>query len=167
MRTLGGDIIADPYCAKSASGTLCACVALTLLFIPAPAYAFMPHEYTGIYVHQAAHIFLTLSLSTFVLRAQYTNFKNKAAWNKIIFGTWLLIIWSLTTMAGHFLELVVTKDSMIMEPGANTPSLVLRSSLEVIFYILKMDHLLSVPAMLYFFAGLRVLCKSSQPLSKV
>ncbi len=131
--------------------TLLACLA------PGEALAFQPHDYSGIYIHQFAHCFLIVSLFVFTVKAQYNLHASPKAWRFIILGAWLLIFWNLMTMTGHFLDLYLPETSLRLAPGERVPSLLIAGWKEVLFYILKMDNFLAVPALYCIYRGLCLL----------
>ncbi len=124
--------------------------------LPDNALAFQPHAYSGLYIHQLAHFFLIVSLFFFAVKARQTRLASLKAWQHIIAGAWLLMLWSATTMVGHFLDLEV-EDSLFLPPGAEIPLLRLTGWQEPLYYILKLDHLLALPAMFLFYRGLKLL----------
>ena len=126
-------------------------------FLPDNALAFQPHAYSGLYIHQLAHFFLIASLFSFVIKARQTRFASSKGWRHFIAGTWLLMLWSATTMIGHFLDLRMNEDTIFLPPGANIPLLRLVGWQEVLYFILKLDHLIAVPAMFLFYRGLKLL----------
>jgi hypothetical protein len=134
-------------------------VSLLLLggLLPDDALAFQPHAYSGLYIHQLAHFFLIVSLFFFVAKARQTYLVSLKGWQYIIAGTWLLMLWSAATMVGHFLDLHISEDALFLPPGANIPLLRLTGWQEALYYILKLDHLIAVPAMFLFYRGLKLL----------
>jgi len=129
--------------------------------LPDNALAFQPHAYSGLYIHQLAHLFLIVSLFFFGAKARQTRLASLKAWQYIIAGTWLLMLWSATTMVGHYLDLNLSEDALFMPPGANIPLLRLTGWQETLYYILKLDHLIAVPAMFLFYRGLKLLREGS------
>jgi len=125
--------------------------------LPDDALAFQPHAYSGLYIHQLAHFFLIVSLFFFVAKARQTYLVSLKGWQYIIAGTWLLMLWSAATMVGHFLDLYVSEDALFLPPGADIPVLRLTGWLEALYYLLKLDHLIAVPAMFLFYRGLKLL----------
>lgn len=125
--------------------------------LPDNAMAFQPHAYSGLYIHQLAHFFLIVSLFFFAVKARQTRLASLKGWQHIIAGTWLLMLWSATTMVGHFLDLDISEDALFLPPGADIPLLRLTGWQEGLYYVLKLDHLLAVPAMFLFYRGLKLL----------
>ncbi|MBA3003134.1 MAG: hypothetical protein FP813_04690 [Desulfurivibrio sp.] len=125
--------------------------------LPDKALAFQPHAYSGLYIHQLAHFFLIVSLFFFAVKARQTRLAFLKGWRQIIAGTWVLMLWSTTTMVGHFLDFDISEDAIFLPPGATIPFLRLNGWQEALFYLLKFDHLLAVPAMFLFYRGLKLL----------
>lgn len=130
--------------------------------LPENALAFQPHAYSGLYIHQFAHFFLIVSLFFFAMKARQTRLASIKAWQYIIAGTWLLMLWSGATMVGHFLDLNLSEDALFLPPGADIPLLRLIGWHETLYYILKLDHLIAVPATFLFYRGLKLLRKGQK-----
>ena len=125
--------------------------------LPDDALAFQPHAYSGIYIHQLAPFFLIVSLFFFAVKARQTYLASLKGWQYIIAGTWILMLWSATTMVGHFLDLHISDDALFLPPGATVPLLRLISWQEALYYFLKLDHLIALPAVFLFYRGLKLL----------
>ncbi|MCX5865694.1 MAG: hypothetical protein NT087_00070 [Deltaproteobacteria bacterium] len=125
--------------------------------LPDNALAFQSHAYSGLYIHQLAHFFMIVSLFFFAVKARQTRFASLKGWRHIIAGTWLLMLWSAATMVGHFLDLQISADTLFLPPGANIPLLRLTGWQEALYYLLKLDHLIAVPAVFLFYRGLKLL----------
>ena len=70
-------------------------------------------------------------------------------------GACFFILWNLWAFSGHFFDLFIAAANIILLPGAMIPSLIITSWKEPLYYALKMDHLLCVPALFFFYLGLR------------
>lgn len=132
--------------------------------LPDNALAFQPHAYSGLYIHQLAHFFLIVSLFFFAVKARQTRLASLKGWQYIIAGTWLLMLWSGATMVGHVLDLEI-EDALFLPSGEDIPLLRLTSWQEVLYYLLKLDHLIAVPAMFLFYRGLKQLREEKATLS--
>jgi uncharacterized membrane protein len=135
--------------------------------LPDNALAFQPHAYSGLHIHQIAHFFLIVSLFFFAAKARQTRLASLKGWRHIIAGTWLLMLWSVTTMVGHFLDLQINEDALFLPPGAHIPLLRLIGWQEALYYLLKLDHLIAVPAMFLFYRGLKLLREGQTPPSSL
>ena len=133
--------------------------------LPDNALAFQPHAYSGLYIHQLAHSFLIVSLFFFAMKARQTHLASQRAWKYIIAGAWLLMLWSATTLIGHFLDLHIDENTLFLPPGADIPVLQLNGWEEALYYLLKLDHLIAVPAVFLFYRGLKLLRKEQSAAS--
>jgi hypothetical protein len=128
----------------------------TLPANPAPAYALQTHgALEGLFAHQGAHLFLTVSLLIFLVNIQRSRLKADKAWRLLFRGTLLLALWNIWAFFGHVAEVFTPEAVFVLLPGQQIPSLLVRSWREVAFYVLKMDHLLCLPALLFFYMGLK------------
>jgi hypothetical protein len=139
---------------------------LGLLLWPAPmALALQSHATPeeGLYSHQIGHLFFMLSLVVFAFWLQKTNLVKERGWRLIQISCFLLMLWNIDAIAGHELELWLSENRLVgvvsTKVGLGNPNL----WLPYIYFFLKLDHLLSVPALILLFLGLR---KLSANLSK-
>lgn len=126
-----------------------------LCLMPNMAHAFQPHNYKGLFVHQLAHVFLIISLATFALKAKHSRFAFHQAWSSITAGAWLLVVWGFVTMVGHFLDLSIARDSLVVLPGDSIPTLRVNSWKDILFFVFKMDNLIAVPAVILIYIGFK------------
>ena len=111
----------------------------------------------GLYAHQGAHLFLVVSLVIFLLNIRRLQLKRYKAWRLFSGGAFLLAVWSIWAFIGHMAEIMTPESSFVTLPGHSVPFLQVESWREVLFYIIKMDHLICLPALLFFYAGLKKL----------
>lgn len=138
--------------------TLC-----TLAAVPQTVFAFQAHGGPeGLYVHQGAHLFLILSLIIFLFNIRRSRLEAEKAWRLLSAGALLLTIWNTWAFAGHVVETFIPESMLVVLPDRVVPSLQVNSWREAAYYVLKMDHLLCLPALIFFCAGLRKLHSSFQ-----
>jgi hypothetical protein len=121
-----------------------------------PAYAFQEHGAPeGLYIHQLAHIFFALSMTGlwYGIRSS-KRFRDDRGWQLIAAGAALLTLWNVITFTGHILSIFIQSSQ---KQGADTIPL----WMEWTWHILKLDNIVCVAAMLYFYAGLRKLLRSA------
>ena len=129
--------------------------AAAFLAVPAPAFALQTHAYEGLYLHQLAHIFFLAAMVFFASGIRRSWLSAQRSWRLMEAGAWLLALWNLWAFGGHFIEVLVTDETLLRPPGQLAPQLVMRSWREVVYFIVKMDHLLTVPAIFCFYFGMR------------
>lgn len=148
------------------SRTLTLSAVLVLVLLVNRAAALQAHGYIGLHVHQIAHAFFIFSMIFFAVKIRHSQLIKKKSWQFITWGAWLLASWNLWAFSGHVLELYIPEDSITVLPPASTPSVLLKSWKELLYYMLKMDHLLSIPAALCFYLGLRTMAQESEDTTK-
>lgn len=125
---------------------------------PPPVFALQMHGGPeGLYVHQGAHLFLIVSLIIFLINIRRSRLDLDSAWRLIFGGAFLLVLWNIWAFIGHVTEASMPESLLVVLPDRSIPSLAVQSWREVAYYILKMDHLLCLPALMLFCAGLKKL----------
>ena len=134
-----------------------------LLCRPSAAWAIQAHGGAeGVYAHQMAHLFFAFSMGLLIYWLRKRRLISIRGWRYIQYAAIWFIIWNADAFAGHWLEeqseLIETQRiglmriSLSMAPGFEW--------LGPVYYLVKLDHLLCVPAMLCLFLGLRWLLQS-------
>jgi len=125
----------------------------TLVF-PARANALQAHAYPGLYVHMLAHLFFLVAMIGFGLRIQRTWLSARASWRSIAWAAWLMALWNVWAMGGHLVELAIDPGVLLRSDAHEIPDLLLAGWKEKLYYLLKMDHLVSLPALVFLYRGL-------------
>lgn len=144
---------------KPASSTYWACTGLpvALLLFADPALATQTHgQPEGLYVHQMAHLFFIISMGSLEFWLRQRNLVQEKGWKYLQFAAILFILWNIDAILVHFLDehlhiLGITKVDLW---HIRIESLQGQYSLAVLYYLLKLDHLLCVPAMFFLYRGL-------------
>jgi hypothetical protein len=130
-----------------------------ILFCPSLSYALQTHgPPEGIVVHQIGHIAFILSLTGMFLRIRFSLLKEKRFWRLMSWGAIMLAFWNLWAFTGHELELYLPKGNIMVAPDLE-PKLKVDFWLPLFYYIYKMDHLISVPAMIFFYKAMKELLR--------
>lgn len=133
------------------------------LFLPDTAMATQAHgEPEGILAHQMAHLFFILSMGILIYWLRERNLVVEKAWRSIQYAALFFILWNLDTILAHLfdeqLRLVqVTREGLWtihIDTGENP------RWLGWLYFFLKLDHLLCVPALAFLLLGLRRLFRS-------
>lgn len=131
------------------------------LFIdPSPAAATQGHSgIEGVYVHQMAHLLFLLSMVLLILRLHKNGLTRQKGWRLIQYAALFFILWNLDAMAVHLMDdqlKVIQTHAMgpwMMHISSRPPS----TTLEVFYYVARLDHFLCVPAMFFLYTGLKQL----------
>ncbi len=127
------------------------------ILIPDIAHATQMHSGSeGIIVHQLGHLFFLLSMVTLILTINGQGLDRERGWRLIQYSALFFILWNLDALAVHFLDnqiaAVDVKTLSVwqiqIDPANNS------RALANFYYILKLDHLLCVPAIALFYRGL-------------
>jgi len=76
------------------------------------------------------------------------------SWRYFSFGAALLALWNIWAFTGHQLELEIPKDHFLIQPDV-APYLDIHTSIDFLYYVFKMDHLICLPALFFFFLSLK------------
>jgi hypothetical protein len=144
-------------------------IILLQLANPVPAFATQGHGgIEGVYVHQLAHLFFIVSMAVLIYWLRTHKLVIITGWRFIQYAAFFLILWNADAMLVHALDdqfdvvQVQRIGTWRMRLTAPYPHQVVQS----IYYAAKLDHLLSVPALLFLYLGIRRLLKESEASPK-
>ena len=141
-----------------------------ILFIAEPALATQAHGAPeGLYAHQLAHIFFIISMGVLIYWLRARQLIKVVGWRHIQYAALFFILWNVDALCVHLLEeqmAVIDVQRLagwqIRISAPNHPE----SLLPWLYYVAKLDHLLSVPALLFLYAGLKRLLTETHPESR-
>lgn len=128
----------------------------TLLVIPSRAWALQTHGAPeGLYVHQMAHILFMAALIYLFWDIRRSSFHGRG-WDYLQYFCLMMFLWNFIAFTGHFTHLSMeptdfhTGDKYIQTylAGPLTP-------VKLTYYLAKLDHLISVPALFFLYLALR------------
>ena len=135
------------------------CLVLTFL-LPGAALATQAHsDPEGLYVHQFAHTFFIISLGIFIYWLRFRELVKETGWRYIQYAALFLILWNMDAAIAHLLD---EQLKIIEVERVGTWHIKITSTDNTVFtiifyYLVKLDHLLCVPALFFFSAGIRKL----------
>jgi hypothetical protein len=132
--------------------------AISLLLDSSTSFATQTHgQPEGLYAHQMAHAFFIISMWIFDFWLRQRKLVNEPGWRQIQIAAVLFILWNVDAMAVHFLdEQVHILNTRIVDLWQFQIEYAEGyRSLGILYYLLKLDHLLCVPAMVYLYLGLK------------
>ena len=137
-----------------------------LLFLmtafPGNAWAVQSHGAPeGLYVHQLAHVFYTAALCYFFWNIHRSKFKSPG-WRLLQVFCVLMACWNIMAFADH--TLASEMNSAHITAGTGYLSTRLQgpaTSTNIWYYITKLDHIFSVPALFFLYLGMKGIYKSS------
>ena len=115
----------------------------------------------GVYVHQLGHFFFIISMGILIYWLRRRGLTRESGWRFIQYSAFFFILWNLDAVIVHYLEDV--RDVFEVQ-GSGQWNLWVHevyghSTLSLLYYICRMDHLLCVPAVILFYIGLSHLLK--------
>ena len=111
----------------------------------------------GFFSHQLGHLFFILSMAVFAFWLQRTGLVRKRGWRFLQLSCFFFILWNMDAIAGHTVELWISEKLFTGPVPARGLKAEKGDLLPYIYFFLKMDHFLCVPAMIFLFLGLRKL----------
>lgn len=109
----------------------------------------------GLIIHQLAHIVFAVSMGGMALRILRSPLSKDRSWRRFSIGAILLVVWNLWAFIGHQLELAVSARHFHIDQPDLAPTIEIHTPIDLLYYVYKMDHLICVPAMVFFFLGLK------------
>ena len=131
------------------------------LFLPDNAWALQFHgPPEGLYVHQMAHIHFILALGYLYWDIRRSSFVGKG-WRYLLTFCVLMLCWNIVAFVGHAVAVSIDADTITAAGGYLRGGIQGPYDLQkLIFYFAKFDHLLAVPALFFFYMGMRSLYRS-------
>ncbi len=134
-----------------------------LLAAPVPALATQAHgDPEGIVAHQIAHVVFIVSMALLIYWLRKRRLVEQAGWKYIQYAALFFILWNLDAFLAHLLDeqlewIRVEKIGFWQQriTVAKGPDI-----LAHVYYLIKMDHLLCVPAVLFLYMGLNRLLRT-------
>lgn len=135
---------------------LCILTAAFVLFCPSLSWALQTHDAPeGLFVHQMAHVLFMASLLYLAWDIRRNPFTGRG-WRYLLLFCLFMFFWNLLAFVGHGIAVHLNKSDFFTE----STYLYTRiygpfSSVKLTYYIAKLDHLISVPALFFLFLALR------------
>ena len=123
----------------------------------------------GLYAHQIAHLFFAFSMGILIYWLRDRQLVREKGWRLVQYAALFFILWNIDTIVVHYLD---AREDMfqIVNHGrswrAQIQSVNGSSARTALYYFLKMDHLLCVPAVVFLYAGLRQLLVRAQRIEQ-
>lgn len=124
---------------------------------PQDGYATQLHASSeGIITHQIGHLFFLFSMVVLIFTVTGKGLHKQKGWRLIQYAAFFFILWNLDAITAHFFDNQIHAVK-IENISIGKMKLVTSNDSYVLawfYYILKLDHLLCVPAMLFLYQGL-------------
>ena len=119
-----------------------------------PAWSVQTHgNEEGLVVHQVGHLLFIFGMAYLLFRLYHIKLKG-VGWAEFKVFVLLVIAWNCLTFSGHWFNEFIPSDRFI-KVDSQTVSYTLNSTLDLVFYLSRLDHLVLVPAFLFLLLALR------------
>ncbi|WP_457551407.1 hypothetical protein [Desulfobacula sp.] len=138
-----------------------------LILLPINGYTTQLHEYAeGIITHQMGHLFFLFSMVTLIFTITGKGLDKQKGWRLIQYSAFFFILWNLDAFTAHFFDnqINIVKIENISLGKMRIITSNNSSTLAWLYYVLKLDHLLCVPAMLFLYRGLASLVNDQKKM---
>lgn len=138
-----------------------------LVLIPVNVTATQLHAGSeGVITHQIGHLFFLFSMIALIFTITGKGLNKQAGWRCIQYSAFFFILWNLCAVSTHFLDNQLNVITMASISLGKVRLIADNNSqiLAWIYYILKLDHLLCVPAMLFLYRGLSKLVDNQRQI---
>lgn len=123
-----------------------------------PVYATQAHGAPeGLYTHQLSHIFFIVAMGILIYWLRSRHLVRQPGWRLIQYASVFFILWSLDAFLVHYMD---EQTELIRVARASDWQIHIYAAgdriwLGLLYYFLKLDHLLCVPGMVFLYMGLR------------
>lgn len=134
--------------------------------LPDTALATQAHgDPEGLFVHQFAHAYFAVSLAIFIYWLRFRNLIEETGWRHIQYAAFFLILWNADAAIAHLLDeqLNIIEIERIGNWQLKITSADNTVFTIVLYYLVKLDHLLCVPALIFLSTGLKQFLKNPLP----
>jgi hypothetical protein len=140
-------------------------VAISSLLSAHPAGATQVHaDPEGLYTHQISHGFFAASMAILIFWLRHRGLVRDRGWRMIQFAALFFILWNLDAVVAHYLDdhsdlFQVIDEGTWHERIGSTQGL---DAVTVVYYLVKFDHVLCVPAIVLLYIGLHRLLQQAR-----
>jgi hypothetical protein len=135
-----------------------------LLLLPSPAWAFIPHwdPQEAFFIRQFAYLFWALSMVFFIFALKQEKLHEHPGFRRLVWAGVFFALWNFDCFIGQFISLSRESAETTGLLAAATRELSGSKVLNWFYYLTKLDHLLLVPAFLFYYLGIRAFCRSPE-----
>ena len=137
-------------------------ISLLVVLLPDPAHATQMHSASeGILVHQLGHLFFLISMGILIVTIQGKQLQREKGWRLIQYSALFFILWNMDAIGVHLLD---NQTSFISTTLLSMTHIQIKAAnhhegLARLYYLLRLDHLLCLPAMMLLYRGISLLVK--------
>jgi hypothetical protein len=137
---------------------------LVSLFIPTPAWAFIPHSdpREAFFIRQFSYLFWAWAMLFFIFALSQENLRKHRGFRWLVWSAIFFALWNIDCFIGQFIALNISPLGAATFTTGDEQNLAVNATWRWFFSITKLDHLLLVPAFLCFYLGIRAFVKDPE-----
>jgi len=131
-------------------------VLLGVVLFPSPALAFIPHwdPKEAFFIRQFSYLFFMVAMIFFIYELKQERLQQQRGFRLLAWASVFFALWNFDCFIGQFIALYFKAEVTGGAPGSFSQRLLMANLGNWINYVTKLDHLLLVPAFIYFYRGI-------------
>jgi hypothetical protein len=132
-----------------------------LLLLPSQAWAFIPHwdPKEAFFIRQFSYLFWALAMVFFIFALKQAKLQEHPGFRWLAWAGVFFALWNFDCFIGQFIALSMDSRETTGLLGAATPERSASTVVQWFYYLTKLDHLLLVPAFLFYYLGISAFCR--------
>jgi hypothetical protein len=134
------------------------------LILPSPALAFIPHwdPKEAFFIRQFSYLFLMVAMIFFIYELKQEKLQQHRGFRLLAWASVFLALWNLDCFIGQFIALYFQGQVTGGASESLSQRLRMTNLGDWIYYCTKLDHLLLVPAFIFFCRGIRAFSREEE-----
>jgi len=132
-------------------------VLVGVVLFPSPALAFIPHwdPKEAFFIRQFSYLFFMVAMIFFIYELKQERLQQQRGFRLLAWASVFFALWNFDCFIGQFIALYLDPQGTVGVPGIFSKRLIMANLNDWIYYFTKLDHLLQVPALIFFYLGIR------------
>jgi hypothetical protein len=133
------------------------------MIFPTPALAIIPHwdPREAFFIRQFSYLFFMLAMLFFIYELKQGKLQHRG-FRLLVWASVFFALWNFDCFLGQLFARFFKAQVVVGEPGSLSQHLVMAHLGNWLWYFTKLDHLLLVPAFIFFYLGLRALRREQE-----
>src|SRR3974390_1974040 len=127
------------------------------LLFPSPAHAIISHwdPQEAFFIRQFSYLFFMLAMVFFIYALKQGKLPQQRGLRLLVWAAVFFALWYFDCFLGQIFALYFEAQRVVGEPGLFSQRMEMANIGNWVSYFTKLDHLLLVPAFLFFYLGVR------------
>lgn len=127
------------------------------LLFPSPALAFIPHwdPTEAFFIRQFSYLFFLIAMICFIYELRQERLQQHRGFRLLAWASVFFALWNLDCFLGQLFALCCQAQVAEGAPGSFSQRLFMANPGNWITYLTRLDHLLLVPAFIFFYWGIK------------